>query len=447
MTRFDDLFTTGQPAYGLEDELRRMLAVREADITEPARPALAGDRLQLPPHRPYRISELPGGRTGTLLAAAVVALLVLGSAFAVRGLNHRNGGPAGRPALSAPIPRPSSSPTPSRTTGIKGCPLPASWASALAGGQIAVDQPQNQPLSAGPDGSFLMQQTATGLVNGQTEFTHQELAIFDRNGHGTTIWTAADPVHDMVDVSPGSATSTNWVVYGLTRSQNLADHGVVAWNRATGQSTTLRLLSASEEQVAGLVIDIAPIVAGDTAYWIEQKYGDDAHQTLVSQPLPAGQRSTEPVSGVSRLVAVGNGVALLHDNGSAITLTAGPGLELPADIQAVAVGTWFGSDGTTLRWLDSRTQSRVLRSWRPGFGLSTDGFDNSLGAPWVGPFLGRSEEGAVSDTRNGSTVRLPAGTSFALVTGDDLITVTGTTKFGGTSVHRVSLSKLPPVDC
>jgi hypothetical protein len=446
MTRFDDLFTAGQPADGLEDELRRMLAVRETDIAEPARPALDGDLLPLPPHRSHRISELPGGRTGTLLAAAVVALLVLGSAFAARGLEHRNSGPAGQPALSTPTPRPTSSPTPSRATGIRGCPLPASWAAALAGGRIAVDQPQNHPMSAGPDGSFLMMQTATGQVAGQTDFTHDELAIFDRNGHGTTIWTAADPVHDMVDVSLDSATSTDWVVYGLTRTQNLAAHGVVAWNRATGQSTTVRLLSQSEES-ANTVIAFDPIVIGDTAHWIEQKYGDDAHQTLVSQSLPDGQRSTQPVSGVSRLVAVSNGVALLHDNGSAITLTAGPGLDLPADIQAVAVGTWFSSDGTTLHWLDSRTQSRVLRDWRPGAGLTTNSFDNALGAPSVGPFLGRSEDGAVYDTRDGSTVVLPSGTSFALVTGGDLITVTGTTKFGSTSVHRVPLTSLPEVTC
>ncbi|HET6211089.1 MAG TPA: hypothetical protein VFD94_11930 [Jatrophihabitans sp.] len=446
MTRFDDLFDS-QPADQLEAELRRLLAVREADITEPARPRLAGEQLELPAHRTHRISELPGGRTGTLLAAAVVALLVLGSALAARGLEHRNSGPAGQPTLSSPIGQPTPSPTPSRITGSKGCPLPASWASALAGGKIAVDQPQNQPVSAGPDGTFLMLQTATGQVAGQIDFTHQELAVFDRNGHGTTIWTAADPAHDYVDVSQDSATSADWVVYGLTRSQNLAAHGVVAWNRATGQSTTVRLLSAAEES-ANTVIDFDPIVIGDTAHWIEQKYGDNAHQTLVSLSLPAGQRSTEPVSGVSRLVAVSNGVGLLHDSGSAITLTAGPGLDLPADIRALAIGTWFGSDGTTLHWLDSRTpRSVVLRDWRPAVDLSTNAFGNALGAPLVGPFLGRTEEGAVYDTRSGSTVLMPAGTSFVLVTGGDLISVTGSTKFGGNTVHRVPLSALPPAPC
>jgi len=309
-----------------------------------------------------------------------------------------------------------------------------------------VDQPQNHPVSAGPSGSFLMLQTATGQVAGQTDFTHQELAIFDRNGHGTTIWTAVDPVHDYVDVSPDSAASTGWVVYGLTRSQNLAAHGVVAWNRATGQATTVRLLSTAEES-GNTVIAFDPIVAGNTAHWIEQKYGDDAHQTLVSQPLPAGQRSTRPVSQVSRLVAVGNGVGLLHDDGSAITLTAGPGLDLPASVQAAGTGTWFGSDGTTLRWLDSRKQPFVLRSWQPGSDLTTGTRPSRLGAPWIGPFLGSGDAGAVFDTRNNTMVRLPAGTSFVLATGEDLIAVTGTTKFGSTSVHRVPLTALPPVDC
>ncbi|HEX4726413.1 MAG TPA: hypothetical protein VH298_01360, partial [Jatrophihabitans sp.] len=216
MTRFDDLFDANQPADDLENELRRMLAVREADITAAARPPMDGDRLALPPQRTHRVTDLPGGRTGTLLAAAVVALLVLGSAFAARGLNHQHA-PAGlpnSPVLSSPTPRPT--PTPSPTTSTKGCPLPVSWVSALAGGKIAVDQPQNYPMSAGPDGTFLMQQSATGQsTGGQTDFTHDELAIFDRNGHGTTIWTATDPAHDYVDVSRDSATSANWVVYGL----------------------------------------------------------------------------------------------------------------------------------------------------------------------------------------------------------------------------------------
>jgi hypothetical protein len=446
MTRFDDLFTAGQPADGLEDELRRMLAVREADITEPARPGLDRDLLQLPPHRTHRLSELPGGRAGTLLAAAVVALLVLGSAFAVRGLEHRNSGPAGQPTLSSPIGRPTPSPTSSRTTGIKGCPLPASWASALAGGKIAVDQPQNQPVSAGPDGTFLMLQTATG----QTDFSHQELAIFDRNGHGTTIWTAADPAHDYVDVSPDSATSANWVVYGLTRSQNLADHGVVAWNRASGQSTTLRLLSASEEQVAGLVIDVAPIVSGDTAYWIEHTFNKNAQQTLVAQPLPAGTPTTSQVSTVDRLVAIGGGVALLHNpqdtapghvSGITQTLTAGPGLSLPSALRNIS-GLWFGSDGSTLSWLNGPVETALL-SWRPGQpgAPSKPVHGAELRARPVGPLLIGGIDDTMLDTRNGSVYREPAGLQFVLTTGTDLIVT------NGAGVHRVPLAALPPTRC
>jgi hypothetical protein len=456
MTRFDSLFGTDQPADGLEDELRRMLAVRENDITEAARPALDGEQLPLPAQRTVRFTELPGGRTGTLLAAAVVALLVLGSVFAIRGLRSQQAPPAGLPStptLSAPRP----TPTPTRITS---CPLPASWATALVAGRIAVDQPQNYPISAGPDGTFLMQQSATGQVAGQTDFTHDELAIFDRNGDGITIWTAADPVHDMVDVSPDSATSANWVVYGLTASQNLAAHGVVAWNRVTGQSTTVRLLNTAEQH-ANTVIDFDPIVVGDTAYWIEQNFQDTTHQTLVSQPLPAGQRSSQQVSHVGRLVAVGSGVGLLHVQdaristtvvGEPATLTAGPGLDLPASVLAAGTGTWFGSDGTTLRWLDSAHASAIF-SWKPGQSAVAKATIRvgSPGNQLVGPFLSSYSNGgeatSVLDTRNGSTVRLPAGLDFSLTTGGDLITVTGTTKFGGTTVHRLPLTALPPASC
>ena len=315
-----------------------------------------------------------------------------------------------------------------------------------------MDQPQNQPVSAGPDGTFLMLQTATA---------HQELAIFDRAGHGRTIWTAADPAHDYVDVSPDSATSANWVVYGLTRSQNLADHGVVAWNRASGQSTTLRLLSASEEQVAGLVIDVAPIVAGDTAYWIEHEFNKNSQQTLVAQPLPAGTPTTSQVSTVDRLVAIGGGVALLHNpqdtvpghvSGITQTLTAGPGLSLPSALRNIS-GLWFGSDGNTLSWLNGPVETALL-SWRPGLpgAQSKPVHGAGLRAEPVGPFLGRSgdvgaESSSMLDTRNGTVLRVPAGLDFSLVTGGDLITVTGSTKSGGSSVHRVPLSALPATHC
>ncbi|HJQ03293.1 MAG TPA: hypothetical protein VJ851_16980 [Jatrophihabitans sp.] len=448
MTRFDEQFDTGQPADGLEDELRRMLARREADITEPAglRP---GTDAPVPviPRLASRASDVPGGLPGTLLAAAVVTLLVLGSVLGARSLSRHHSPAATQPtpsgsAISSPAP------SPSATAKSTSCPLPASWAAALSGGRIAVDQPQNYPVSAGPDGTFLMLQTATGQVGGETDFTHQELAIFDRNGHGTTVWQAADPVLDNIDISPDSATSANWVVFGLRGPQSLAAHAVAAWNRSTGHLTTVRLRT-SAEQAEDLVIDFDPIVVGDTAHWIEQKYGDDAHQTLVSQPLPDGQRSTQPVSHVSRLIAVGSGVALLHAQSGTDTqtLASGPGLELPANVLAAGTGTWFGSAGANLGWLDSRNPSVVLRSWSAGDGLTTATVITSPGVTWVWPFLSFPDGGAVYDTRNFSTVRLPAGLTFALATGNDLITVTGTTKFGPTTVHRVPLSALPPTHC
>lgn len=461
MNRFDDLFDADQPVDELETELRAMFARRSEDITEPAaiRPGTDAP-VSLLPRLASRATDVPGGLPGTLLAAAVVALLVLGSVLGVRGLEHRNSGPVGQPTLSTPTPRPTPSAT--RTTSAKSCPLPVTWATALAGGLVAVDQPQNYPASAGPDGSFLMQQTATGQVAGQLDFTHDELAIFDRNGHGTTIWTAADPAHDMVVVSPDSATSTDWVVYALTRSQNLAAYGVAAWNRATGQSTTVRLLSQGERS-ANTVIDFSPIVAGNTAYWIEQKYGNDASQTLVSQPLPAGTRSTAPVSQVRRLVAADGGVLLLRGTSTGPTgttpdetntLAAGPGSTVPAAVLAVGTGRYFVSDGSMMRWLSGDTDTTfTLLSWRPGQPAVTRSTVTNapLGAQLVGPFLlgqlDLSGSGILFDPRTGTTLSLPAGLTLRFVTGSDLITETGTTKFGGSTVHRVPLSALPPARC
>ena len=300
MNRFEDLFDAGQPADELETALREMFARREADITEPARPRADGEPpVTLRPPWADRVAELPGGRTGTLLAAAVVALLVLGSVLGVRSLSHHGSPAATQPTPSAPtvsVPAPSPSPTGSPTTPVPGCPLPASWTAALATGAIAVDQPVNAPVTAGPDGSFLMWQAATGPgPGGETDFTHQELAIFDRAGHGTTIWQAADPIHDYVDYSPDSAISADWVVFGLTRPQNLAAHGVAAWNRSTGQLSTVHLLSAAEQN-ANLVIAFDPIVIGDTAYWIEQKYGDDAPPDI-GEPVVAGRPTQHPAGG------------------------------------------------------------------------------------------------------------------------------------------------------
>jgi hypothetical protein len=467
MTRFDGPFDTEQPADGLADELRRMLARREADITEPARPRMADERLALPPHRTHQVVELPGGWTGTLLAAAAVVLLVLGSVLAIRAFGPSSAPTTNQPGTSGPAPSsavpsasssPSSSPSPVRTA----CAFPPAWSAAISAGLIAVDQPQNYPISAGPDGSFLMLQSATGPgPGGETDFTHQELAIFDRSGRGTTIWTAADPAHDEVDVSPDSATSRHWVVFGLSREQNQAAHGVVAWNRASGSSTTVRLLSAAE-QAANTVIAFDPIVVGDTAYWIEQPYPDPRHQTLVAQRLPTGNRRTTPVSQVQRLVATAGGVLLLRGPGAGtsgttpdedLALAAGPDLVIPADVIALGVGRDFVSDGATVRWLSILNGTSTLLSWRPG--NPAVGRDAAVEPPaaaqLVGPFLvgqsGGNGSSILLDIRNGSRHTVPAGTGFPLAAGSDLILTSGTTKFGSTKVYRVAASALAPAGC
>jgi hypothetical protein len=456
MTRFENPFNAGRPADNLEDELRRLLIRREADITEAARPRTDGELPVTPiPRWVHRVTELPGGRAGTLLAASVVALLMLGSAFAVRGLTHRDppvGGP-NSPAASSSAPSPTPSPT--RTSPAAGCPLPARWLTALEAGVVAVDQPLNEPLAASADGSFLMSQSAIALDTPNSPATHRELALFDRDGHGTTIWTAAEPQHDLVSVSPDSALSAGWLVFGLGREQSLAAHGVAAWDRAARRLSTVRLLTPAEEG-ANWTIASDPVVVGDTAYWIEQAWNKPANQTLVSQQLPNGQRHTREVAHVARLFALGTGVGVLLGEGDrrilqgvVDTLAPGPGLTVPIDVLGAATGTWFTSDGTSLRWLIGLD----VVSWRPGqSAVNRIGVARPLNGEFVGPFAnvsprGMQPEGLVLDTRNGALLRLPSGLRFALVAGDDLITVTGYTKFGGPTVHRVPLTALPATRC
>ncbi|HEX8081641.1 MAG TPA: hypothetical protein VF557_15630 [Jatrophihabitans sp.] len=461
MTRFEDPFNAGQPADELEDELRQVLIRREADITEAAQPRTDGELPVTPiPGWVHRVTELPGGRTGTLLAASVVALLMLSTTLAVRGLTHDDPpvGAPNSPAASTSLPTPSTTPSPTpsptpsatRTSLAAACPLPAKWLTALEAGVVAVDQPLNRPLAAGPDGSFLMEQSNAFTDRPASSITHRELALFDRDGHGTTIWLAAEPQHDLVGVSPDSALSAGWAVFALARTQNLAAYGVAAWDRAAGRLSTVRLLSPAEQE-ADLVIAFDPIVAGDTAYWIEQKRNDTAYQTLVSQQLPYGQRHTRPVADVGRLVAVGTGVGLLLGTGPdhfpilATTLAAGPGLTVPAEVLEWAGGRWFSSDGTSLRW---QTDQAIV-SWRPGQStVSRTGLARPLNGPFVGPFAdiftGSPQEGTMMDTRNGTLLRLPAGLRFVLVAGGDLITVTGDRQ---DTVHRVPLTALPATRC
>jgi hypothetical protein len=388
----------------------------------------------------------------TLLAAAVVLLLCGASALGVNALARRHSGSTVPPAhgtAPSPTPRPTTKPT-TTTSAAASCPLPQSWRTAIQAGVVPVDQPLNQPVSAGPDGIFLMMQQAIS----DNDFSHDELAIFDAQNHGTTIWQAADPVHDFVTVSPDSAISAGWVVYGVTRSQNLADHAVRAWNRQDGSTTDVRTLSTAEE-AANLVIEFSPIVAGNTAYWIEHRFNDPVHQTLVAQQLSSGTRSTKPVSRVSQLIAVGNGLVMLHDDGLSLgsttgaveRLSSGPGITVPASV--AQPGRMFASDGSTLRWLTGSGDTVRLNSWTPGQAtvhqVAAPNADAD-GQP-IAPFVINVGRPTVIDTRNGQQFTLPTGWAMVLGTGADLMIAERITKFGAADIRRVNVNSLNPASC
>jgi hypothetical protein len=183
---------------------------------------------------------------------------------------------------------------------------------------------------------------------------------------------------------------------------------------------------------------------------------------LVGQPLPTGTRSTAPVSQVRRLVAAGGEVLLLRGSSSGPagttpdetdTLAAGPGSTVPAAVADAGSGRYFVSDGSTVHWLSGNGTAVSLLGWRPGQqAVSRDTvIDPPLGAQLLGPFLlGQLDIAGASillDGRDGSRHTIPAGLTFALFTGSDLITITGTTKFGATTVHRIPLTALPAVTC
>lgn len=401
-----------------------------------------------------RADSAPGGLAVSLMAAAAVLLLVLGSLLAAQAIGRHTGraanqpGNSGRPAISDTTP--TATPAPVQPLD---CPWQAGWAQRIATGTVRVDQPQNYPMAGFTDGSFLMVQSAS---TGQQD-THRELAIFDRSGHGTTIWQASDPMHEFVDVSPDSAMSDHWVVFGLTRSQSLADFGVAAWNRSSRQLTVVRTQSPADI-AADNIVDFDPIVVGDTAYWIEQKFSDSAHQTLVAQPLPTGTPTRTAVSQIGRLVALGGGVGVLRSGHGPIaispddpvSLTAGPGLRLPAKVRALATGSDFAADGESLRWLRTHDGATWLVRWQSGHATADPEIRMPLqSARPVGPFVVGTKRGgdAVLDTRSGSVQRLPAGVTFALVAGGDLITSTGGSKLGGAVIDRVALGSLTPARC
>ncbi|MEP6852059.1 MAG: hypothetical protein ABJA87_05305 [bacterium] len=425
----------------------------ESDVEQRQRATLAArayddDRAPVIPILDLPADGRPEERPRLLIAvaAAAVILVVAGAlAFAAPSWrDHREDGIGPAPTTAVSAVDPQENPA--------SCALPAQWKTAIAAGTVGVDHPANAAVGSGPDGTFLMHQTGEGT---------DELALVDADGRRTTVWSPSAGRAEHPSVSPDSAVSGRWVAFGLLSDST--DYAVLAWNRSSRQLATVRELS-SEERIAGnLVIDAAPVVAGDTAYWVEHRLTNTRHETLVAQPLGGtGDRRDYPVADVDRLVVTDAGLLILTAPNPAPgttlgvdeTVTAGPFGRLPASLNAVRVGRWFTSDGATLRWLTGARASTRLLAWNPHDAVTTTAAPAApLGARIVGPFLvsvSYAEAGVALDTRTGRTVALPVGLDLALTTGGAVVFADGRRRVdrrGAATIARVAIDQLAPVTC
>jgi hypothetical protein len=391
-----------------------------------------------------------GGPRGAIMLTGIAAAAVL--AVVVTLLVVRSGPsdqPTGRTTSTASEPAPSTSPTNVAIT--RTCVVSTKDLDALiAGSRIRVDQPRNVAVGTGPDGAVLLMQSAVAAAPGQSEgLRHNELAIFDRAGRGRTVWTAADPATDIADVDPAAAVSANWVVLGTRRGQQLADRQIFGWNRSTGQLQAIPPLNgvplADDDSLS------VPIVIGNVAYWIQQRYGQPSTQTVVSYNLAEHkQTSATPTANISQLLAAHGQVAFVSSGGNSQRLTSSPGVAVPlVTEQASDQGTSFTSDGTTISWLDNKTMTTgtAIASWRPG---ESSVIFTLLGS-WLsrvralaGPYVSAGEDAApvLIDADHARAIRLPATASIDVIAGTDAIITTGGDKFGATTVARIDVGKL-----
>lgn len=429
-----------KPDDQLPAELEALFQRRAADITTapqisfPHLPAHDGGHLA---HRRHRLSWL-----GVAAAAAVVVAAVGGTVIAIDGAKH------GKPRLTAPATSgaPVVTPTPTPTV-TSSCliPMPGSWQTVIDRDALRVDQPVNEVLSRdGRTGELLLRQSTMSTGQGAAIFDHQELALFDRHGRGTTIYVVPDADKaKIIEVAPSGAFTERWIVFGLRGAQNLGGPTVLyAYDR---QSRTLKEIAPQDAANATYSV---PIVVGNTAWWLQGKWQDAQGVKVIGRDLVTGSDTAQIPSATgraldvgTRLATVGKYSAIASWTGSGYTLSeAYPGNAFPASVVAAFEhATAFWIDGDLLTWRKQSDPSTEY-SWLAG----EDHPRNTA--------LGGQESSTDSLEhriiyRTGVTVELPDNLAYeGTVQGDYLISH-HEGKLGPISLSRVSTADLPKLSC
>ncbi len=439
----------------LEARLRAMFDAEAATVV--AAPDLTGT--SAPGNPPLRLVGRHHRRNVVLLAAAAVVAVVVGVALAGTGLStDGTKAPVGtQPTITSsatvPVSTRASSPAPGSTCTAA---MPTSWQRAIDAGRLTLDQQVNAPDGSGPDGYLLLAQQSMGQVGGETDAVHDEIALFDPAGHGTTLWTSPDPAHDTADADRDSALDARWAVFGVTASQNLGGpHEMIAYDRS-GSSGPITFLQESQAvRTAGQLTTTEPIVVGDVAEWIE---GDWSHpngvEHIIGRNLVTGATVLNlPVRHASQLMRVGSATAWVVDAGTAqARLAMTPGRDLPAAVAQASVGaSFFATDGQSVRWLTGTGANATLSTWNgsaptvTAVNVAAPGGTVTVAGPFV--FGGTWPDSTVEDTRTGAHLTLPAGLRVVLATAGDVVLTSTTAKFTTAYVSRVALASLPPVPC
>lgn len=405
----------------LEQQLTATFAHRSADVD--FQPHL--DLHRAGPARPAR----PRWQLLSVAAAAVV-LLVTGGLLVGNHLTRKHSPPAASQSTS---PRPSGESTQPPRACRKNAP--ATWTSAIASHRLVVDHNVNSLVGVGPDGSLLVSQS-------QVQGSDSELALFNRDGHRTSITTGRGQFAGSGNTAGIGMVSEHYVVVSLTDTEGSELQQFAVWDRRTNSAPTTVSSVSRAEFKAGHGI-WSPTLVGDTVYWITD--GTTAQAQLWSQQLPSGTRSHRSIAAGTTLLPARGGVILVDESGQ---LRSGS-VSVPSSVgQTVGMYANPVSDGSAVRWVNT---AGFLVSWTPGADTVTvlAHVPDATTVLTTGPLVYVSgTDSEAYDTRTGASVILSGDVSLQAVAGSDLIFSVGGTSAPYTSnLSRVPATELPKVTC
>jgi len=439
-----------------EREVQAMFARRVADVGD-------APEIRLPDPDRTRTSAT-SDKSGTLIrqlsiAAAVVALVatVGGSAVAINNARSHD-------KSAVPVNTGSPSPATSTTAHVpsKACvrPTPPTWQAAIDAGALRLDQPANSVISADPtSGDMLLLQGNPSTDGSNKVFTSSEIAVFDRAGHGLTIWDSeqAKPA-ELAGAAASGAISDRWIVFGLRYPQNLGGpHTLLVYDRVSRQTGVLSQLTDAQLQ-AGKSTRSMPVLVGDSAYWLEGRWQQPSKTSLVSKDLSSGKTTTRSAPGVVDILATSNGLVLVTTPGGVLHIGSGPGLTVSPEVARAFIGAQsYSAMSGTIAWETVIGGRHSYYEWRAGEAIAQRW---TITAPGSQPLMSVGfplhpamidgpaiHADGVIDLRTGATVRLPAGVSVNTWPGVGAVFASGGTKAGASGLSRVAFEDLPVISC